>query len=139
MRKSTIALCCLALLVGGCGGANKPMTPDQQKEGTLSQVGGMVLAYQLSKNKPPEKFADLASVKAVSGNGYDAVKNGDIILRYGAALTDTTEEPGNSPSDEVLAYGKEVPESGGQVLMLNRKVETMSADKFKAAKKAGKG
>jgi hypothetical protein len=90
------------------------------------------------KNKPPEKFADLGSVRAVSGNAYDAVRTGEVVLRYGASLPDTKEEPGGSPSDEVLAYQKQVPEGGGKVLMLNRTVKTMTAEEFKAAKKAGK-
>jgi hypothetical protein len=138
MRKSMIAVCCTALLATGCGGSNRPPSPDQLDEVALSQVGGMCLAYQLAKNKPPEKFSDLNSVKGVAGNGYEAVRTGDIILRYGATLPDTNEEPGGSTSDEILAYQKQVPESGGQVLLLNRKAKKMTADEFKSAKKAGK-
>jgi hypothetical protein len=139
MPKSMIAFFCLALLTAGCGGSNKPLTPDQEDDSTLLQVGEMYRSYLISKNKPPEKFADLGSVRAVSGNGYEAVRKGDIVLRYGATLPDNKEEPGGSPSDEVLAYQKQVPGSGGKVLMLNRTVKAMTADEFKAAKKAGKG
>ena len=39
---------------------------------------------------------------------------------------------------EVLAYEKQVPDSGGNVLMLDRSVKKMTADEFKSAKKAGK-
>jgi hypothetical protein len=138
MSKSLIALCCTMILAVGCGGTNKPLTPDQAEESDLTQVGGMYLAYQLSAKKPPEKLSDMNSVKAVSGNGYEAVRSGNIVLRYGATLPDTNEEPGGSPSDEVLAYQKQVPQSGGKVLLLNRTVKTMTADEFKSAKKAGK-
>ena len=139
MRKLMMAACCLLLLAAGCGGSNRTITPDEGREGVLTQVGSMYLACQVSKNAPPQKLADLNSVRAVSGNAYEAVRSGEIVLRYGAKLPDTKEEPGGSPSDEILAYEKQVPESGGKVLLLNRTVKTMTADEFKAAKKAGKG
>src|SRR5690242_12197106 len=100
MPRSILMACCLALLAAGCGGPNRPMTPEQGQEGILTQVGEMYLAYQMSKNKPPGKLDDFASVRAVAGNGYEAVRSGDVVLRYGATLPDTKEEPGQSASDE---------------------------------------
>jgi hypothetical protein len=94
--------------------------------------------YQAARKKPPAKITDLASVKSMATNSYEEVRAGRIILRYGATLTDMGDEPGQGDSDEVLAYQATVPESGGKVLMLNRAIKTMSADQFKAAKKAGK-
>src|SRR5262249_24580183 len=88
---------------------------------------------QMSKNKPPGKFADFASVRAVAGNGYEAVRSGDIVLYYGATLPDLKEDPGHSESSEVLAYMKDVPQNGGYVLLLNRNVKKMKAEEFKAA------
>lgn len=58
--------------------------------------------------------------------------------RGGATLPDTKEEPGQSTAPEILAYGKEVPESGGYVLLLDRTVKKMTAEEFRAAPKAGK-
>jgi hypothetical protein len=136
MPKSILTVCCLALLAVGCGG-NKPPTVAEGETGVLSQVGEMYRNYQMVKKKPPEKLAELGSVRSVSGNGYEAVRTGDVILRYGVPLPDTKEEPGQSSSDEVLAYQKQVPVSGGKVLLLNRTVKTMTADEFKAAKLAG--
>ncbi len=138
MQKLMFAACCLSLLAPGCGGSIRTVTPDEGRESVLTQVGSMYLAYQISKNAPPQKLTDLNSVRAVSGNGYEAVRSGEVVLRYGATLPDTKEEPGGSPSDEILAYEKQVPESGGKVLLLNRTVKTMTADEFKSAKKAGK-
>ena len=139
MTKFTSGLCCLLLFATGCGPSNKPLTPDEEGENTLVQVGEMYRSYQISAKKPPRKFSDLVSVRAVSGNGYEAVRTGGVVLRYEATLPDTKEEPGDAVSDAVLAYQKQVPESGGKVLMLDRRVKTMTADEFKAAKKAGKG
>ena len=138
MRKLMIVACGLSLLAAGCGGSSRTITPDEGRESVLSQVGTMLVAYQGVKNAPPGKLTDLNSVQAVSGNGYEAIRSGEVVLRFGASLPDTKEEPGGSPSDEVVAYEKQVPQSGGKVLMLNRTVKTMTAEEFKAAKKAGK-
>jgi hypothetical protein len=138
MKKSILAAACLAALAAGCGGTNRPPTVDEGESAVLVQVGELVRYYQLSKKAAPTSLKDLAAVNAMAGNGYEAVKNGSVVLRYGAALPDTKEEPPETTSDEVLAYQKQVPGSGGKVLMLDRRVKTMTADEFKAAKKAGK-
>jgi hypothetical protein len=54
-----------------------------------------------------------------------------------ATLLDTDVEPSSPPSDDVLAYWKTVPEMGGPVLMLDRRIRTMTAEEFKAARLAG--
>jgi hypothetical protein len=139
MRKSILSLGCLAFLAAGCGGSNAVPTPAEEQQAKLRQVGDMYLSCQLAKRKPPTTFADFTSVRSVSGNGYEAVRSGAVVVRYGATLTDTTEEGGNGPGDEVLAYEKDVPEKGGLVLMLNRTTRKMTPEEFKAAKLAGTG
>jgi hypothetical protein len=105
----------------------------------LRSVGDLARMYQISYKKPPAKLADLRKVNAMAQNGYDALQDGRVVFRYEAMLPDTKDEPGEVDSDEVLAYQKQVPESGGKVLMLNRVIKTVTAEEFKAAKKAGKG
>ena len=57
----------------------------------------------------------------------------EIIVFYGVPLQD-------GASDQVIAYEKQTPESGGRVLMQDgRTIKKMTADEFKAAPKAGKG
>ncbi|HEV3167238.1 MAG TPA: hypothetical protein VGZ22_24730 [Isosphaeraceae bacterium] len=133
-----LTVCCLALFVTGCGVSNRPPTKEEEDDGVIAQVGELYRNYQLTKNKPPDKLADLTAVRSMAGNGFEAVSSGKVVLRYGATLPDTKEEPGRSSSEEVLAYQKQVPESGGKVLLLNRTVKAMTADEFKAATKAGK-
>ncbi len=62
-----------------------------------------------------------------------------MIAFYQAQLPDLSEGPGKGPDDVVLAYEKNVPTEGGLVLMLNRSVKKLTADEFKAARKAGNG
>jgi hypothetical protein len=139
MRTSFLSVCFLALFSAGCGPSNRPPTHDEGEATALIQVGDLCRYYQLAKKKAPTKLSDLASVNSLAGNGYEAVRTGEIVLIYNAMLTDTGDDPGQGTSDEVLAYQKKVPESGGKVLMLNRSVRTMTAEEFKAAKKAAKG
>jgi hypothetical protein len=87
--------------------------------------------------KPPAKTADFKAMERMSPIGLNAVRSGAVVVRFGAELPDVGEEPGKGSGDEVLAYEKEVPTSGGHVLMLNRTIKSMSADEFKSARLAG--
>lgn len=138
MPKSALKVCLLCLVVLGCGKSNGPPTSDEADNSILLQIGDMYRSYQTVKNRPPANINELGSMKAISGNAYEAVRGGEIVVRYGASMTDLQEEPGPPTSEEVLAYQKAVPDSGGKVLMLDRNIKTMTADEFKAAKKAGK-
>ena len=102
------------------------------------QVGELYRHYQFTKKKPPQKLNDLSAVRSLGGDGFEAVRNGSIVLRYNATLPDTDEDPGHAESNEVLAYEKQVPESGGYVLMLNRTVKQMTADEFKVTHNASR-
>jgi hypothetical protein len=72
-------------------------------------------------------------LRSMGANGYEALRTGSVVLRYNATLPDTDEETGQTDSNEVLAYEKQVPENGGYVLLLNRSIKKMTADEFKAA------
>ena len=138
MLKFACALFLLGLLVVGCSNSNRAPTPDEAENDDLFQVGEMYRTYQTSKNHPPVKFADLQPMRALSGNAYEALQKGEIVLYYGMPMTDLKEELGTPSSDVILAYKKEVPQSGGKVLFLDRHTKTMTPEEFKAAPKAEK-
>ena len=104
----------------------------------LNDVGELYRVYSSTNNKPPTSPADFKALANVAPGGYTAVTSGRVLVNFGATMTDLTDGPAKPTSDQVLAYEKQVPESGGAVLMLDRTVRTMTADEFKAAKKAGK-
>ena len=58
-------------------------------------------------------------------------------MRWEATLPDTEVEPSSPTSDEALAYWKTIPEKGGTVLMLDRRLRRMTAVEFKSARLAG--
>ncbi|MDR3635900.1 MAG: hypothetical protein P4L84_19005 [Isosphaeraceae bacterium] len=97
----------------------------------LSQVGDLLRVRAEEGSKPPTKAADLAKYEKAFPVGYPKVKSGEIVLFLDTPLDEAA-------SDKVLAYEKQVPESGGLVLMQDGKTtQKMTADEFKAAPKAG--
>lgn len=144
MRSQTLAA--LALATGlatallGCGETTTPLTADNKAEFVLNDVGEMYRQYAFAKKKPASSVSDFAPLESMAPLGYQALRAGDVIGRAGVEIKDVQEGPASTdPADEVLAYAKEVPSSGGPVLMHNRTVRTMTADEFKAAKLAGSG
>lgn len=137
MHDRLLSVLFLGLLTVGCGGENRPLTESDMEQTALNDVGELYRVYTIQFKKPPAKLADLVPLEQMSPIGLNAIKKGDVVVRYGAKLTSTNEGPGSEPTDEVLAYQKKTPESGGQVLMLNRTIKVMSADEFKSAKLAG--
>jgi len=133
MPKLLLSACCLALLAPGCSESNQPRTPDQVDNDNLIQVGELCRHYQFTKQKPPQKLSDLNTLRSMGANGYEALRAGSIVLRYNATLPNTDEDPGQTESNEVLAYQAQVPENGGYVLLLNRTIKKMTADEFKTA------
>jgi hypothetical protein len=137
MRIRPIGLAAALLLVG-CGERTQPLSPVEMQDVRLRDVAELYRAHQLSRNAPPKALKDLAPFGNATPSGYQALRKGDVVVRYGATLPDTAEEPTSPTSDEVLAYAKDVPQQGGPVLMLDRRPRTMTAEEFKAAKLAGK-
>lgn len=139
MRSRSILLLLLLLapaLLLGCGDNNSgPPSLDRGEELRLEQVGSALRDFQLSKSRPPKNLKDFLTSPGASG-GADLVSAGAINVIYNVSLPDTNEEGGGSPSQEVLAYGKDVPSKGGPVLLLNRTVRRMTAEEFKAAPQA---
>ncbi len=133
MPKAILIVCSLALLAAGCESNQQRRTSDQVGQDNLVQVGELCRHYQFAKKKPPQKLDDLNTVRTQGMNGYQALRSGEIVLLYNATLPDLDEEPGHAESAEILAYEKQVPESGGSVLLLNRTVKKMTPEEFKAA------
>jgi hypothetical protein len=138
MRFRGSSFLCLAFAAFGCGGpANVKPTVDDMKQTALSEVGELYRMYTFEKKKAPTKVADFVPLEPMSPTGLRAIQDGEVVVRFGAAMKDTEEGPAKTSSDEVLAYEKQVPESGGRVLMLDRTIRSMVPEEFKSAKLAG--
>jgi hypothetical protein len=127
----------LGALVGlsaGCGsGGRAPSVPSDPQEAfqqnNMLELGELLQTLQRDEGKPPSSLADLARREVGWPGGYKQVKDGNIVLLWGAPTRE-------GATDTVLAYEKKAPESGGYVLMQDGKtVKRMTADEFKAAPK----
>lgn len=124
--------------LGGCDGSSEvaSTTAATSENGPLAQVGSLYRDFWELKKKAPAGVKDFATSADVMPEGVNAVKNGDVVVIWGVKLEDLSPEGTGDSADEVLAYQKEVPDSGGYVLMKNRRIKHMTADEFKAAPKA---
>jgi hypothetical protein len=134
-----LVLAVIAVVAGGCGTPNVPLTSDQLGEAKLRDVGELYRVHQLARKTPPKTLKDFTAEADSTPSAFEAIRSGDVVIRYGATLPDAEkEEPGNGSATEVLAWLKSVPETGGPVLMLDRTIKKLTAEEFKSAPKAGK-
>jgi hypothetical protein len=98
----------------------------------LQEVGDLLHAATGANGRAPAKLTDVDRFKSMFPRGYDAVKSGEIVVLWGAAL----QGEGDAGKDEtVVAYEKDVPASGGFVLLSAGTVKKMSASEFSSAAK----
>ena len=112
----------------GCG----PSTagPDSREELTISQVAQIFHMRQRAQKSPPQGIKDVEGQQTVAPAAVAAIKSGEVIVYWGVGLADDSEA-----ASTVLAYQKDVPEKGGEVLMQDGNATKMTAEEFKAAKK----
>jgi len=137
-RRRSLGLVAILLgLAAGCGGGGGSPTAGTVDDNVLLQIfADDYRMYSISKKHPPRGIDDMKTLKTMALPTMEALRNGDIIVMWGATLPDLKEEPGQSTAPEILAYGKDVPEKGGYVLHLDRTTSQMTPEEFKAAPKA---
>ncbi len=115
----------------GCGGA--PKGGDMgQAPAELREVNDLLRQAGASAGKTPGKMSDLDKAKDNFVMGHAAVKSGKVVVIWNTPFAGE----GDVGKNEVpVAYEKDVPTSGGFVLLSAGSIKKMSADQFKAAKK----
>jgi hypothetical protein len=123
-------------LAAGCSsrgpGHGEPVPP---VAAALQEVADLLRAADPA-GRPPSKLADLERFKGLYLQGYEAVKAGDVVVLWGAALRGEGDKGGRDAA--VAAYEKSAPTEGGYVLLTSGEVKKMTAAEFQAAPKAGK-
>lgn len=136
--KCNAALCLgLAIALVGCGSKQPAPTQESATLSRLNDVAELYRVYSITNKKPPKNKAEAAKMENAVPSGLTPINTGDIVVFWGAELTDLGEEPGSATSDKILAYEKDVPTKGGKVLTLDRRIKSMTAEEFTAAPKAG--
>jgi hypothetical protein len=96
----------------------------------LTEIYEMYSVYVKKNQKPPQQKSDLTqkSNESINPAGVQGIQSGEYVVVYGT-------DPSATP-DAVLAYHKDVPNSGGWVVLANSTVKKMTAAEFAAAPKA---
>ena len=123
----------LALLTG-CSRSSEHAGSGADPAAPLREVGEMLRAATPAPGRGPAKVADLTRYEAVYPQAYQAVKAGDVVVVWGAAMKGESEV--GKGGGEVIAHQKAVPTEGGHVLLTTGEVKQMTADEFKSAPKA---
>ncbi|MFO0959407.1 MAG: hypothetical protein U0800_18560 [Isosphaeraceae bacterium] len=119
----------------GCGQDPNPSNSPQLYNSTvLFEVGDTINTYYLQNKKPPQGIKDLAGFSESFPTGLGAARRGDVVVFWGVAPV----QGGSTGPEgqEILAYLKETPESGGGVLTRALEIKSLTAEEFKAAPKA---
>jgi hypothetical protein len=114
----------LVLLAFGCKGSDPKMAGEER---ALNDIHQMYVLFAKKNSGPPKQISDLVNkeYEVSCPDGWRALKDGKYIGVYGVAGTD---------SSTLQAYAKDVPTQGGQVLMADGTIKTMTAEEFKAKK-----
>lgn len=86
--------------------------------------------YQPGPVPPPRGPKDLAPMAKGYPQAVKAIRDRTVLLYWKTDLSDAPDS-----SSVVLAYASEVPTAGGQVLMRDGTIQTMTPDQFGAARK----
>lgn len=123
---------CAILLAAalGCGAPPAGGTADGPTgQQTADDVAAMLKEHFEATRRAPAGVDDLADAPASHPVGHAAVASQAYVVVWRAPVS-------AAGSGAVLAYQKDVPASGGFVVMQDGSVKQMSADEFKAAPKA---
>ena len=120
----------LAAPMAGCGSGGVSRAPISGAQQSMEEIASILMSYQKGKKPPPKSLKDLLTLQAAFPTAIQSLKSKDVLLYWGAGYAD-----GPDAASTVLAYQKDVPEKGGEVLMQDGTVKKMTADEFKAARK----
>jgi hypothetical protein len=113
-----------ASVVLGCSKSDDSTIPPEKAE--LAQIYEIYKLYIKKNQAPPKQFSDLnqKAYSEVSPLAFNGIKDGKYVVVWNVS---------DQSSGTVLAYEKDAPEKGGNVLMADGTVKTMNADDLKAA------
>jgi hypothetical protein len=131
----------------GCGPSTA--VPESHEEFTISQVAQIFQMRHRAQKPAPKGIKDVEDRQAAVPAAVAAIKSGDVKVYWGVEIDDGSGDvivywgtglaDGSEAASTVLAYQKDVPEKGGEVLMQDGNTRKMTAEEFKAAKKPAGG
>jgi hypothetical protein len=126
--RAGVAAVLVATLPVACGPSTTP--PESQAQLSIGQVGQMFHFYQKGQKPPPQGLKDILPLKRQYPAAVQSISSKDVLVYWGVGFSDAPEA-----ASTVLAYHKDVPEQGGEVLMQDGTAKKMTAAEFQAAVK----
>jgi hypothetical protein len=149
----------LSVVVMGCNKSNKPKPPEesgpaqtvQQGGGNTVGVGYNAVGRKISANelrqiwvfydsycetngKGPSKLADLTELRQQGSKFYEAIQEGDVVIRWKV----NTRALGEEERKKVWGYARYTPTERGPVVTVGGEMfENVQAGDFKNMPKAG--
>jgi len=128
---SSLLLLCILATIPACSGPAKPVAPVYNTADGLQELGQLYKYFAVAeRRRPPAKLDELAANEPALPNAWYLLRDGELIMYWGAGYS--------ASSNQILCYEKKVPAEGGNVLLQNGTVKSLTADEFRAAPKAGK-
>lgn len=97
----------------------------------LRSIGQFYLQHQATSGRPPMSLDDLPEMQQEGRQLVQLIQSGEYVVLWGL-------DPANAGSN-VLAYHKNVPMSGGMVLLGDGSVHNMQPQQFQATPKGPRG
>jgi hypothetical protein len=119
--------------LAGCSSQPRGQIPGEFT--TLQDVNDLLHTAANAAGRIPRKLDDLDRFRSRYPRGYAAVKSGEVVVLWGAALKGEGEA---GKGETVVAHEKGVPTDGGYVLLSAGTVKKMTAAEFTAAPKGMK-
>ena len=128
IARACVAAVLAAIFPMGCG----PSTagPESVAQLSIGQVGQIFHRLSEGAKATAQGLNDLQSLQRMYPAAVESIKSKDVLIYWGVGLSD-----GPEAASTVLAYHKDVPENGGEVLMQDGTAKKMTAEEFKAAPK----
>ncbi len=138
----------LAASAPGCGATGGRADGESVLEqGPVEQVGRMLRVYQKGLKPPttgakdlpvykpgpvppPRRAEDIRPMARGFPKAFNAIRDREVLLYWNTDLSDSADA-----ASTVLAFARDVPEGGGQVLMRDDSTRRMTASEFAAARK----
>jgi hypothetical protein len=136
---AVLLLTWFAVLSMACGSVRQA-AERATRSNDLKQIALSYMNYcDTNKPKGPANVDDLLKIDPQLAPVAQKVKSGDYTVIWNVNLSDPKTFEPNGLSNTVLAYETAAPSAGGQVVMCDGFVKTMTAAEFNAAPKAKSG
>ncbi len=128
LTRACAAATLAAIVASGCGPSSAG--PESPAQLSIGQVGQLFHRYQKAGKEPPKGLSDIQTLQRELPAAVESIRSKEVLVYWGVGVS-----TGSEAASTVLAYHKDVPEKGGEVLMQDGTAKKMTAEEFAAAPK----